>query len=165
MDFSLERRLLQLAIAVGSLVPLLAGGAGMLLGPGMLSGVAPPVPPDLDSHMRYLSGLLFAIGIGFVSCIPRIEDRGVRFQLLGALVLVGGVGRACSLIDIGLPGLGHRLALGMELGTVPILMLWQWRIARRAGPAAASGALWRRKSQGAAGPKSDDPFYMASDRK
>lgn len=132
MDWAVERRLLQIFIALGSTVPLLAGGAGMVLGADMLSGVAEPVPPDLDSHMRYLSGLLFGIGLGFLSCIPGIEGKGRRFHLLGAIVLIGGVGRALSLFDVGMPGLGHRFGLAMELGTVPLLMLWQWRVARRA---------------------------------
>ena len=135
----LERRLLQLAIALGCVVPLAAGGSGMLVGPGMIGGVAQPVPADLDSHMRYLSGLLCAIGIGFLTCIPRIEEKGARVRLLGALVILGGLGRALSLFEIGLPGLAHRLALGMELGTVPVLMAWQWRIARRTSPSEELG--------------------------
>ena len=155
MDLGTERRLLQIAIGIGSLVPILAGGAGMLSGPEIVRGAgAAPVPADLDSHMRYLSGLLFGIGIGFVSCIPRIEERSARFQLLGAIVLVGGLGRALSLFDVGLPGLEHRLALGMELGTVPVLLLWQWRVARRSRRGGDAGRL---KSQGVAGPRPGDP--------
>ncbi len=163
MTLRLERLLLQLAIALGSLVPLLAGAAGMITGPAMVGGAEGPLPPNFDSHLRYLSGLLCAIGIGFVSCIPHVESKGARFQLLGALVMVGGVGRALSLIDIGPPGTAHRLALGMELGTMPLLMLWQWRIARRSQPLEPDR---RRppKSQGAAGSKPGDPS-MASDRK
>jgi hypothetical protein len=126
----LERRLLQLAIALGSLVPILAGGAGMLSGAEIVRGTPTPAPPDLDSHFRYLSGLLFGIGIGFLSCIPRIEEQGARFRLLGAIVLVGGIGRALSLSDVGPPGLEHQLALGMELVTMPLLLLWQWRVAK-----------------------------------
>jgi len=155
----LERRLLQLAIAIGSLIPLLAGGLGMLNGAEIVRGTPAPVPPDLDSHFRYLSGLLFALGLGFLSCIPRIEGQSRRFRLLGAIVLVGGLGRALSLFDIGLAGVEHRLALGLELGTMPLLLLWQWRVARTAR------RTLPQKSQGAAGPASDDPQYMASDRK
>jgi hypothetical protein len=109
---------------------------------------------DLDSHMRYLSGLLLGIGIGFASCVPAIEERSARFRLLGAIVLVGGAGRALSLFDVGLPGLAHRLALGMELGTVPVLLLWQWRVARRFRRGGEAGSL---KSQGVAGPRPSDP--------
>jgi hypothetical protein len=154
MDVGTERRLLQIAVGIGSLVPILAGGAGMISGPEIVRIAGAPVPADLDSHMRYLSGLLFGIGIGFVSCIPRIEECGARFRLLGAIVLLGGLARALSLVEVGLPGLEHRLALGMELGTVPMLLLWQWRVARRFGRGGGPGAL---KSQGAAGPRSGDP--------
>jgi len=131
MEWRTEKRVLQAAVAIACLVPLLAGGAGMLRGADILGGVNPPVPPDLDSHMRYLSGLLFGIGVAFLTCIPRIEEQGRRFRLLGAIVIAGGIGRVLSLVDIGLPNLPHRLALGMELGTVPVLMLSQWRVARR----------------------------------
>jgi len=152
--------LLRAAVLLACLVPILAGGAGVLWGPEFL-GVPVPVPPDLDSHLRYLSGLLLAIGLGFVACIPRIEEKGARFRLLGAIVLVGGLGRALSLLEVGLPGLGHRLALGMELGVTPLLILWQWRIERGWRLARHAGV---EKSQGAAGPSSDDPLNMASDR-
>jgi hypothetical protein len=138
MNLRMERLLLQGAIAFACLVPLLAGGAAVLNGADVIRGVPRPPPPDLDSHMRYLSGLLFAIGLGFLSCVPRIENRSARFQLLGWIVIVGGLGRALSLPDVGWPSLPHRLALGMELGVTPLLMLWQWRIAAR----------WRR-TQGA----------------
>lgn len=140
MKGGVERRLLQGAIALGSMVPVLAGGAGMIEGPEMIRGLGAAASADLDSHMRYLSGLLCGIGIGFLSCIPNVEARARRFQLLGAIVLVGGLGRALSLIDIGPPGLEHRLALGMELGVMPALMLWQWRVARLAGSGREAGS-------------------------
>ena len=124
-----ERRLLQLAVALGCAVPLVAGGAGMVEGPAMLRGVGSDVPPNLDSHFRYLSGLLFAIGLGFASCIPRIEAKTLRFRLLALLVLVGGFGRLVSLISFGPPGEGHLFGLVMELIVVPLLVLWQARVA------------------------------------
>ena len=131
MRFATERRLLQAAILVACLVPLSAGLAGALDGPAMLRGVGAGVAPDLDSHMRYLSGLLLGIGIGFVACVPRIEARGALFRTLGLIVVIGGLARALSLMEVGMPGLEHRLALAMELGATPLLVLWQARIARR----------------------------------
>lgn len=126
----MERRLLQAAVALGCVVPLLAGGSGMLDGPGFLRGVESPAPADLDSHFRYLSGLLLAIGIAFASCIPGIEDKTARFRLLALLVFVGGLGRLFGLVASGVPGAGHVFGLAMELGTVPLLVLWQARVAR-----------------------------------
>jgi hypothetical protein len=127
-----ERRLLQLAVALGCSVPLLAGGAGMIEGPSMLRGVGSAVPPDLDSHFRYLSGLLFAVGLGFASCIPRIEAKTARFRLLALLVFVGGLGRLVSYAFVGTPGAGHVFGLGLELVAMPLLVVWQARAA--AGP-------------------------------
>ena len=128
MRFTSERRLLQGAILAACLVPLSAGLAGVVEGPAMLRGVAPAPPPDLDSHMRYLSGLLLGIGIGFIACVPRIEARGAIFRPLGLIVIAGGLARAVSLADAGAPGWEHRLALAMEIGVTPLLVFWQARI-------------------------------------
>jgi hypothetical protein len=123
-----ERRLLQIAVAVGSLVPILAGGAGILLGPRLL-GPDAVASVDLDSHFRYLSGLLLGIGVGFVSTIPGIEIRGARFRLLTAIVVVGGLGRLIALLASGPPPPGMLAALAMELLVTPALAFWQHRVA------------------------------------
>jgi len=128
-----ERRALQAAVAAGSLVPILAGAAGVLLGPVML-GSASVVSSDLDSHFRYLSGLLFAIGIGFASTVPRIESHGPRFLLLTLIVVAGGTGRLLGLLTIGPPSPAMEAALVMELVVTPGLALWQRRVARKATP-------------------------------
>lgn len=131
MNAAAERRLLQGAIAVASLVPLGAGLSGILESAAMLRGVEGPLPPDLDSHFRYLSGLLFGLGLGFLWCALRIEAPGAVFQALGFVVVCGGLARLLSLIAVGAPGPGHVFGLVMELGTVPALMVWQARVARR----------------------------------
>lgn len=135
---SLERRLLQAAVALGCAVPLLAGSVGMMHGPEMLNGVGDGSPADLDSHFRYLSGLLLAIGLAFATCVPGIERKTGRFRLLAFLVFVGGLGRLHSLWSIGMPGGGHVFGLAMELVAVPLLVLWQARIA-----ASGTGAAGR----------------------
>ncbi len=123
-----ERRLLQGAVALACLVPLSMGGRSVIRGVAIVRG-APPLP-DLDSHFRYLSGIFLALGIAFATCIPGIERRGPRFRLLGAMVIAGGLARLLSWAEIGAPGTGHRFGLAMELGVVPLLMLWQARVAR-----------------------------------
>ncbi len=122
-----ERRWLQGAVAVGCLVPLSAGLAGVLLGPGLTGDTAGVAG---DSHYRYLSGLLLGIGLMFVSTIPAIEAKGPRFRLLTGIVVIGGVGRAVGYAALGAPDLAMTLALGMELAVTPLLCLWQARIAR-----------------------------------
>jgi hypothetical protein len=125
----MERRSLQIIVVVSSLVPIGAGGAGMLLGPRML-GVGAAGSGDLDSHFRYLSGLLLAIGLGYLSTTPRIETHGGRFRLLTCIVVVGGVGRLLSLLALGPQSPAMIAALGMELIVTPGLALWQYRVGR-----------------------------------
>ncbi len=125
-----ERLLLQAAVALACLVPISAGAAGVLLGPAMVEAGTGPIAGD--SHYRYLSGLLLAIGVAFATTIPRIETRAARFRLLAAIVVVGGLARLLSLIVRGYPSKAMLFGLVMELGVTPALALWQARVARRA---------------------------------
>lgn len=131
MKRAAETRLLQIVVSIACIVPLVTGGEGIIRGARMLHGVTAPVPPDLDSHFRYLTGIFFVVGIAFASCVPAIERKGERFRLLGTMVIGGGLSRLLSLALVGAPSFGHRFGLAMELGVVPLLMIWQARIARR----------------------------------
>ncbi len=74
----LERRALQIVVTIGSLVPISAGSAGILLGPRLV-GSASIGAGDLDSHFRYLSGLLLAVGIAICFRPSReSETHGAR---------------------------------------------------------------------------------------
>ena len=126
---AIERRLLQIATGVACLVPLSAGTLGVLRGPRFVGVHAPS--PDLDSHLRYLSGIFLMLGLAFVTTIPSIERKGPRFRLLAAMVVAGGLARGLAWAQAGAPSFGHRFGLVMELGVVPLLMLWQRRIARK----------------------------------
>ncbi|WP_230768978.1 DUF4345 domain-containing protein [Sphingomonas sp. Leaf4] len=123
-----ERTLLQAVVALTCLLPLVAGSLGMVRGATWVQS-APTV--DLDSHFRYLSGLLVGIAAGFLSCIPGIERKSGRIRLLGAIVILGGLGRLAGLGEMGLPSIGHRIGLGVELVVVPLVLAWQTRIMHR----------------------------------
>jgi hypothetical protein len=125
-----SRRALQIAIVVFGLVPVGAGLAGMLLGPAFVGGHGAAL--SLDSHFRYLSGLLLGVGLLFWGAVPTIERRGPLVRALTLMVAIGGVGRAISLIDVGPPDASMRFALVMELGVTPLICLWQWRVERAA---------------------------------
>jgi hypothetical protein len=126
----MEKRLLQIVVALAGLVPVGAGLAGALWGPAMLGQMGDAA---LDSHYRYLSGLLLGIGLAFWSTLPGIERQGRRFGLLTLIVVVGGVSRAFGMLVTGLPGPAMSLALIMELAVTPLLYLWRERVARLAG--------------------------------
>lgn len=126
-----EKRLLQMVVIAGSCVPLTVGLATIFRGPAFL-GIDPAIDggTDLASHLAYLSGIFVAVGLLFLICVRHIESNGSIFQVAAAMVFLGGLGRLVSLGLEGSPSLVHRLALVMELGVVPALVLWQARIAR-----------------------------------
>lgn len=121
-----ERRLLQITVALGSLVPIIAGAAGILSGPAMVDAGG---NVSADSHFRYLSGLLFGIGVAFITTIPGIERQTGRFRMLAGIVVAGGIGRLISLLLCGAPDAAMLAALAMELVVTPVLALWQARVA------------------------------------
>lgn len=125
MISKLEYCLLQSAVAIGGLVPVSAGLAGMVMGAGFVGGGA----VDADSHIRYLSGLLFGIGLAFWAAIPSIETRTARFRLLTFFVFIGGLARLYGVLAVGTPSAGMLFGLAMELVVTPLLCAWQGRVA------------------------------------
>lgn len=117
-----ERQALQIAVAVAAIVPVAIGMWGILAGfgaPGLFA----------DSHFRYLSAILFGIGLTFWFLIPRIEQEGRIFRLLCALVVLGGLARAATGLAQGV----HKeaaIALVMELLVTPALFFWRERVER-----------------------------------
>lgn len=126
-DLKLEKKLLQAVISIACLVPLLAGIGGMLGGASFLGGGS----VDMDSHLRYLSGLLFGIGLGFLSAVPNIESKGERIRLLTILVFIGGLARLFGLIENDVPGASMQFGLVMELAVTPLLCFWQYKFSKR----------------------------------
>ncbi|TVR07106.1 MAG: DUF4345 domain-containing protein [Salinarimonadaceae bacterium] len=126
-EFGAERRALQAAVLVGGCVPVLAGGSGALFG-GAFMGAE--LATDVDSHFRYLSGLLFGIGLAFWSAVPRIERAGALIRLLTIIVVAGGLARGLGFAASGTAGGVTIFALAMELVVTPAICLWQARVAR-----------------------------------
>jgi hypothetical protein len=121
---ALERRLLQLAIAVAGVVPV-GGGLWGVLGHMATAGAAS------TSNARYLSGLLLGIGLTFWIAIPTIERRGTVVRALTAIIFVGGVARlAGAILTTGFPP-EVALPLAMELGVTPLIAIWRERVERR----------------------------------
>lgn len=123
-----ERRLLQRTVAIAAIVPVAAGLFGVIFG-GAMTGERPSV--SMDSHFRYLSGLLLGIGLLFWSTTPKIERSTTLFRYLCLVVGLGGLARLAGLFVTGVPSIGMIGGLFMELGVTPALGLWQTRVANR----------------------------------
>ena len=130
MNYDRERLLLQICVIVAALVPLSAGLAGSIYG-GALTGDT--LSSSGESHWRYLSGLLFAIGLAFWSTVPSIESKTDRFRLLTLIVFTGGTFRALSLLVDTWPSQFMLGGAVMEVVVTPLLCAWQSRIATLAG--------------------------------
>lgn len=128
MSIARERKLLQQAVGLGAIIPIGAGLYGVLFGQSLTGDT---VSISAESHFRYLSGLLLAIGLCFWSTIPEIEAKTGRFRLLTLLVVIGGLGRLLGLALTGLPSLFMLGGLFVELIATPLLCIWQTRIANR----------------------------------
>ncbi len=140
----MERRCLQFAMILAACVPIWGGLTGVV-GGARAFGAWPGAASD--SHMRYLSGLLLAIGLVYLACVPAVERRSSVVRTLTALVLAGGLSRLAGVFLAGDPG-SMRWTLAMELGVAPAICLWQARVAAR-----ARGGAWtphRRIAKGGA---------------
>jgi hypothetical protein len=116
------------------LSPLVIGGMGVAEGPAQFGGApGAEAARDAASHYRYLSGIFVGVGAMALSCVPRIEAMSARFRWVVALVVCGGLARLYGIAVEGWPGAGHVAGLAIELGAVPLLGVWQARLARRFG--------------------------------
>jgi len=123
----MERRLLQIAVALAGLIGVILGLTGVLVGT-MHADLSGDVV--LDSYVRFGKGVLLAIGLIYWSSIPQIERHGDRIALITIILVVGSLSRLLSLAGHGVPTLGIISNLIAGLVFVPLVWLWQRHVAR-----------------------------------
>jgi hypothetical protein len=123
----MERKLLQIAVAVAGLSGVGLGLTGVLFGT-MHADLSGDVV--LDSYVRFLKGALLAIGLIYWSCIPQIERRGDRISLVTFILVFGTLSRLLSVVGHGVPTVGIMSNLIAGLILVPLLWLWQRHVAQ-----------------------------------
>jgi hypothetical protein len=128
IDIERERRALQWAVAALAIIPVATGLYGVLFGPAITVDRA---TAWADSHYRQMSGLLFGVGLCFLSTIPAIEEKTGRFRLLVLLIFIAGLGRLTGLLLTDVPSFSMFVGLALELVLAPVLALWQTRVANR----------------------------------
>jgi hypothetical protein len=121
-----ERKLLQIAFALAGLALVGFGFAGVFFGANFLNLSGNVV---MDSYIRFLKGMLLAIGLIYWSSIPDIERHGERISLVTCILVLGAVPRLMAVIGHGVPTIGILISLAGELIAAPLLWLWQRRVA------------------------------------
>ncbi|HKW82156.1 MAG TPA: DUF4345 domain-containing protein, partial [Burkholderiaceae bacterium] len=92
-----------------------------------------PAHALLDSNLRFLGGLWLVLGLSLFVLIPRIERETTLFRTLWLMIFAGGIGRLLSMLLVGAPPwpfIGFTL---LELVGAPFFIVWQTRLAERAG--------------------------------
>ncbi|CAF1121123.1 unnamed protein product [Adineta ricciae] len=131
-----ESLALKIVVTLSAFVPIFVGFKGMFLGP---SGIT--LKPNLvfksenysievDSHFRYISGYLFAMGIFLLRSIPNIHRDATELHRACIIVFIGGLGRLWGLFAVGLET-GAVLATIVELVFFPMICYWQKQIQNR----------------------------------
>ncbi len=132
----MEKRILQIIIAIVGVVPILTG----------LMGILPPGVSDkfygislndtiqgniiLDSNYRYYSGLWFGLGVIMFWIVPSIEKQKTALRIISTMIFIGGIGRVMSMITFGIPPALFILFTVLEL-LFPLLILLQNRISKQ----------------------------------
>lgn len=127
-----SRRALQITLGAVAAIPFASGLAGIIAGPAALPGKSGEVSATVDSEYRFISTYWLAVAPLGWSTLPRVERNTVVIQCLLGTAVAGGLARVLSMRRTGRP---HPLmlgALGIELGLVPALMVWQAAVAREA---------------------------------
>jgi hypothetical protein len=122
----MERKLLQIAFACAGLALVGFGVAGVIFGANFMDLTGNVV---MDSYIRFLKGMLLAIGLIYWSAIPDIDRHGERISLVTFILVLGAVPRLMAVIGHGVPTIGILVGLGGELIAAPLLWLWQRHIA------------------------------------
>ena len=122
----MERKLLQIAFAFAGLVLIAFGVTGGFFDANFLDLSGNVV---MDSYIRFLKGMLLAIGVIYWSSIPDIERHGERIALVTFILVLGAVPRLMAVIGHGVPTIGILVSLTGELIVAPLLWLWQRHVA------------------------------------
>jgi Flp pilus assembly protein TadB len=122
----MERKLLQVAVALAGLVGVGFGLAGVASGIASLDVIDDGA---IDSSLRFFRGMQLAVGIIYWSCIPDIEKHGERMSLVTFILVCGAAARLIGVIGHGVASLGILISLLAGLILVPLLWLWQRHVA------------------------------------
>ena len=122
---------LKIILSILALIPVVTGLAGLM-------GVKDPIYTFeftgdmvlLDSNLRFFAGVWLALGLALFYSLRDIEKPNSLLQAALFCVFIGGVGRLLSMVEIGLPPLPFVFFTLLEIFGMPLLMLWQYRIAK-----------------------------------
>ena len=123
-----SRRRLQWTAGFLALAPTISGALVVLRGAAGTPGKAIGVSSTIDGELRYANVFKTVSGPVILSQLGEVEDSRVLTAALGT-VFVGGLARLLSWKQVGRPQSAALVAIALEVGAVPAIVLWRHRIA------------------------------------
>lgn len=125
-------------VAIIATIPLLTGIADILNGVasqlifGMPNSIS-VTDPLLNSAFRFFAVFWFGVGVFFLLFISNLKKYYTALMLLFALIILGGIARIATAIELGFPeaGIGIAMivvAIAIEIIVIPLLTVWLWRL-------------------------------------
>ncbi|PYE12472.1 uncharacterized protein DUF4345 [Williamsia limnetica] len=127
-DVDTSRRRLQWMLAASAAAPTLSGALQILRGAQGAPGNPHDVSATIDAELRYANVFKAAAGPIIWSQLDKADTSPVVTAALGT-IFVGGMARLLSWHQSGKPHPAAMVAIGLEVGVVPILMAWRHRMA------------------------------------
>ena len=136
--YSRNRTALQWTLGALAAVPMISGVSEVLRGARGAPGSSPEVSATIDGELRYANVFKIAVGPVLLSQLGQIERSSVVNVALGT-VFAGGLARLLSWRQRGRPHPNAVVAVGLEVVAVPLLAMWQRKVAAEASQRSPQG--------------------------
>lgn len=136
----LSRSLLQITNGLLGILTIFLAGASLAFGieNPIYAGADLPLNAALDSNLRFMGGMGIGLGLALLWILPTIEKRTELYRLIWICALLGGVGRLFSIGLVGSPPLPIVVFTLIEVPGVPLLIYWQYKVAKSTASAGSS---------------------------
>jgi hypothetical protein len=132
MTVDRETRLFRIVVGLVLVIPGIAGPVAGFLGvptlARLLQAEPPTIPPSLHNSLRAVCWMFFALVPLVIWSLRAMKERAGAFQIIVACGFVAGLTRLTGTIVDGWPGPIPIGIMTIELGLMPVLLVWHRRL-------------------------------------